>query len=215
MRKELSAYISFQPSRFNASAAPFVSQQHRFTASNMMQPKDTTPSGSLSTRQLPIPVHMSSSSPHHYSSYDSPITSRSAGMARGIFNVRYPMAPPPSPLYGFDNDLCRMVSVLVFCTNRMFGIWLSRKIHLTATSNVTIASRTTVSTAHATSHLRCWSLECQSPGCGVWKPHSIALSWRWTNCHDEWNYTTSFTWWHTVCSCNCQNAKWKLNFYEK
>ena len=76
-----------------------------------MTPKDaSTPSGSMQTRQLPIPVHMSAASPHHYGGYESPITSRSGGMTRGVFNAtRYPVAPPPSPIYGYENDICRMV----------------------------------------------------------------------------------------------------------
>ncbi|XP_037808195.1 uncharacterized protein LOC119601355 [Lucilia sericata] len=101
------------PSRFNASAAPFVSQQHRISGSSGMTPKDTsTPSSSMPTRQMPIPVHMSSASPHHYGGYESPITGRSGGMTRGVFNTRYPVAPPPSPIYGFENDICRMPTTL-------------------------------------------------------------------------------------------------------
>lgn len=117
--KSFSLFFSSQ-SRFNASAAPFVSQQQRssVTSANtatapgaVMTPKETsTPSAALQARQMPIPVHMSAASPHHYGGYETPLTGRSGGMTRGVFNTRYPVAPPPSPIYGFENDMCRMVS---------------------------------------------------------------------------------------------------------
>ncbi|XP_067630293.1 uncharacterized protein fest [Eurosta solidaginis] len=120
--RQRSVFTAITPSssRFNASAAPFVSQQHRssVTSANVgsvvagvLTPKETsTPSATLQTRQMPIPVHMSATSPHHYGGYESPLplTGRSGGMTRGIFNARYPVAPPPSPIYGFENDMCRM-----------------------------------------------------------------------------------------------------------
>ena len=74
-----------------------------------MTPKDTSTPG-MQPRQMPIPVHMSTASPHHYGGYESPLTGRSGGIARGVFSTRYPVAPPPSPIYSFDNDICRMVS---------------------------------------------------------------------------------------------------------
>ncbi|KAM7343561.1 wurstfest [Cochliomyia hominivorax] len=99
-------------SRFNASAAPFISQQHRLSGSSSMTPKDTsTPTGSMAQRQLPIPVHMTAS-PHHYGGYESPLTGRSGGITRNVFNARYPVAPPPSPIYGFENDMCRMAPTI-------------------------------------------------------------------------------------------------------
>lgn len=79
-----------------------------------MTPKDTsTPYSSLPARQLPIPVHMSSPHHHHHygSGYESPLTGRSGGMTRNVFNARYPVAPPPSPIYSFENDICRMVII--------------------------------------------------------------------------------------------------------
>uniref|UniRef100_A0A1A9W2F2 Uncharacterized protein n=1 Tax=Glossina brevipalpis TaxID=37001 RepID=A0A1A9W2F2_9MUSC len=115
--RQRSVFTAITPSssRFNASATPFVSQQRTpvvgtniSARSGGMTPKDTsTPSGALPARQLPMPV-MSAASPHHYSGYDSPLAGRSGGMTRGVFNARYPVAPPPSPVYGFENDVCRM-----------------------------------------------------------------------------------------------------------
>ena len=75
-----------------------------------MTPKETSTPSALQGRQMPIPVHMSAASPHHYGGYESPLTGRSGGMARGVFSTRYPVAPPPSPIYSFENDMCRLVS---------------------------------------------------------------------------------------------------------
>ncbi|XP_054736837.1 uncharacterized protein LOC129243670 [Anastrepha obliqua] len=118
--RQRSVFTAIAPSssRFNASATPFVSQQQRSSAASAnagsvagggMTPKETsTPSVALQARQMSIPVHLSAASPHHYGGYDSPLTGRSGGMTRGVFNTRYPVAPPPSPIYGFENDMCRM-----------------------------------------------------------------------------------------------------------
>ncbi|KAI9578031.1 wurstfest [Glossina fuscipes fuscipes] len=115
--RQRSVFTAITPSssRFNASATPFVSQQRTPGGVNMssgtggMTPKETsTLSAAMPTRQLPMPVHMSAASPHRYSGYESPLTGRSAGMTRGVFNARYPVAPPPSPIYNFENDVCRM-----------------------------------------------------------------------------------------------------------
>ncbi|XP_036332691.1 uncharacterized protein LOC118744040 [Rhagoletis pomonella] len=121
--RQRSVFTAITPSssRFNASAAPFVSQQQRSLVSACntgsggggMTPKETsTPSAALQARQMSIPVHMSAASPHHYGGYESPLTARSGGMTRGVFNARYPVAPPPSPIYGFENDICRMPTAM-------------------------------------------------------------------------------------------------------
>jgi len=75
-------------------------------------PKDSasTTGVALGTRALPLAVHVGGTNNQHFAAYEPTLTSRSAGYTRGVYN-RYPLAPPPSPIYGYDSDLLRLVSI--------------------------------------------------------------------------------------------------------
>lgn len=124
-------------SQFNASAAPFVSQQQRHIDSTAvvssfdMGPKDTsTPTGHVAVRQLPMTM-----SPHPYynggggvvsAGYDSPISSRSNITRSGgsyAYNNRYPFVGHPSPIYECESEAYRMVSKLI-CKKKWSNISL-------------------------------------------------------------------------------------------
>lgn len=80
-----------------------------------LTPKDSasTTTLAMTSRPMPLSMQLNGTSPHPYVGYEAPLTGRSAPMSRGVFNTRFPIAPPPSPMFGFETDVCRMVVFLL------------------------------------------------------------------------------------------------------
>lgn len=77
-----------------------------------LTPKDNavTAPMAMTSRPISMSMQLNGASSHPFGTYEAPLTGRSAPISRGVFNTRMPLAPPPSPLFGFEStDVCRMV----------------------------------------------------------------------------------------------------------